>query len=90
MANTIIELIQVYGPTLVAFITEVVLVIKMCGAFNQHKQECLDLKDVSVLRAEMKQILHENAELKKLLIAQKQKELLVEDLNGEKSDNTQI
>lgn len=61
----IIELIVYYAPTVLASAASLAVAIKAFRDFAGLKNECLDLKDLEEVKSELRQVLSENAELKK-------------------------
>lgn len=63
----IVDLIVYYFPSLVTVFTCLGVIFKIVKAFRELKTECLDLKDLENLKADLRVVLQENAELKRQL-----------------------
>lgn len=63
----IIQIVIGVFPSLTAIVTMIGVIAKTISAFTKLKKQVTDMKDISELKVQMKQVLQENYELKKTL-----------------------
>lgn len=65
--SEIIQLVIGCAPSVIAILTFIGVVLKVCHEFTALKKQVVDMKAMDTLKEEMTAVLHENYELKKKL-----------------------